>query len=370
MKLGSRITTIRLAPLLLIAALSCTPEGETLPQGDALSVGEALGGDTRGYARAVGPRSFDFPQDHGAHPDFRTEWWYFTGNLEDGEGHRFGYQFTIFRQALAATVEQRDSRWATRDLWFAHFAVGHESAGRFIAFEQFERGAVQLAGATATPFAAWVGPWRVESLQQGETFPLRLRAERDELSIDLELQLDKPIVLQGDAGWSRKGSDEGNASYYYSATRLGSSGTLRFGEQSYRVTGRSWLDREWSTSVLSKHQTGWDWFAIQLDDGCDLMLYQLRRADGGVDPFNSGTVIFADGSTQRLQSDEIRFTPQRRWGDYTVEWQLEILPLGLTIDVKPMLDNSELPLSVRYWEGAIRTDPPGVGFLEMTAVQP
>jgi len=348
--------------------------------GGGIAVAEAMGGGgTEGFARATEVREIAFPDDHGPHDEFRTEWWYFTGNLDGTTGNEFGFQLTIFRHALVPETAVRTSRWASRDVWFAHFAVGDGADGRFKAAERFERGALGLAGARALPFAVWIRDWRVESVNESEVFPLRLSANTDEFGIDLVLEQEKPFVLQGDRGLSQKGAEPGNASFYYSATRLSARGTVLLAADPVSVTGSAWLDREWSTSALSEGQTGWDWFAIQLEDGRELMLYRLRRADGATDPHNSGLLVESDGTTRRLGPEDVRYEPGRKWRSprseavYPVEWRLRIEPLDLELAVVPMIDASELDLAVRYWEGAIRVrgregdqSIGGRGFLEMT----
>lgn len=364
--------------IMMLAGCSSPPRDAGVAGG--IAVADAMGGGgAEGFARATEPRTFVFPEDHGPHEAFRTEWWYFTGNLDDDAGEELGFQLTIFRHALAPVAPDRDSRWASRDVWFAHFAVGDGARGRFTAAERFERGAQGLAGARARPFAAWVGDWRAESVDENDAFPMRLVADTDEAAIDLVVDLGKPIVLQGDDGLSRKGAEPGNASYYYSATRLEAQGSVTVEGATRSVAGSAWLDREWSTSALSEGQTGWDWFAIQLDDGRELMLYRLRRADGTLDPHNSGTLIDADGTVRRLSPEDVRYEPGRRWTSprsgisYPVEWVLRVVPLDLELETIPLIDGSELELSVRYWEGAIRVrgregskPVSGRGFLEMT----
>jgi predicted secreted hydrolase len=264
-------------------------------------------------------------------------------------------------------------------VWFAHLGLGDGARRRFTAAERFERGAQGLAGARARPFAAWVADWRVASVSADEPFPMRLVAELDDMAIDLVVDPLKPIVLQGDRGLSRKGPEPGNASFYYSFKRLAARGSVTVGETRHAVSGSAWLDREWSTSALSAGQLGWDWFAIQLDDDRELMLYRLRRADGTTDPFNSGTFVESDGTTRSLGPDDVRYEPVRVWNSprsgaaYPVEWRLLVAPLDLELEVTPLLDASELDVTVRYWEGAIRVrgrqgEIPisGLGFLEMT----
>ncbi len=365
------------ASALLCAACAADPPG--VERTGRIGAAESLrSGSDAGFARATEVRPFVFPDDHGVHPEYRTEWWYFTGNLGAADGSAFGFQWTVFRHALEAKTPQRASRWGSRDVWFAHFAVGDERRGRFHAFERFERGALGLAGARARPFAAWVGDWRAQSRSDATMFPLRLVAERDGVAIDLELETEKPFVPQGDDGLSQKGPEPGNASYYYSATRLTATGTVTVDSTTHTVDGSAWLDREWSTSALSEGQLGWDWFSIQLDDGRDLMFFRIRQEDGA-EPFATGSRVDEKGDVLRLGPGDVRYTPGRRWAsprsgsEYPVEWRLRIESLDLELEVWPLLDDSEMDLSVRYWEGAIRVRGSdaggavsGVGFLEMT----
>ncbi len=366
--------------LFAVLAAGCAQDRPGIEQRGRVRAADALAtGDDAGFARAMEPRPFVFPEDHGAHPEYRTEWWYFTGNLSAGDGSSFGFQWTVFRQALAPETPERGSRWGSRDVWFAHFAVGDEKRGRHRAFERFERGALELAGVRARPFAVWVGDWRAEGETDGAMYPLRLVAERDGIALDLLLDATKPFVLQGDDGLSQKGPEPGNASYYYSATRLTATGTLTVEGTAHDVVGSAWMDREWSTSALSEGQTGWDWFSIQLEDGRDLMLFRLRQEDLSTDPYASGTLVDRNGNVLGLGPADVRYEPNRRWtsprsgSSYPVEWRLRVEPLGLDLDVRPMLDDSEMDLSVRYWEGAIRVrgrgpegEVSGTGFLEMT----
>ncbi len=227
--------------LALIAALvlwrtwpAPVPPGTAAPLGRRNPRREAA----EGYARATAIRPFVFPQDHGPHPDFRTEWWYFTGNLEDAAGRHFGYQLTFFRVALAPQMPERSSAWATRQIYMAHFALTDAAGNRFYNFERFSRAALGLAGAQTEPFRVWLEDWSVARTGEGETaFPLRLRAAAGEVGVDLRLQPGKPIVLQGDRGLSRKSGEEGNASYYYSLTRMPTAGVLRIGTEELPVQG-------------------------------------------------------------------------------------------------------------------------------------
>ena len=219
--------------------------------------------NSEGFARATTPRKFVFPDDLVAHPEFQTEWWYYTGNLQTEQGRHFGFQFTIFRNAINPDSIKRSSGWATNQVYMGHFAVTDVDDEKFYAFERFSRGANELAGAQSKPFGVWLEDWRVESTQQETTNPapnMKIQAAENGISINLDLQNTKPVVLHGDRGLSQKGAEPGNASYYYSLTRMNADGQIQINDNSFKVTGLAWLDREWSTSALDKDQAGWDWF--------------------------------------------------------------------------------------------------------------
>ncbi len=356
------IKPVAAAALPLALALAACRAADSPPASSEprLSAVETLaGGDVLGYRRAVEPRDFVFPDDHGPHPDYKTEWWYFTGHLDGAGGERFGYQLTFFRQALAPDLPDRASAWATRQLYLAHFAVTDIDRGRFHAAERLSRGAAGLAGAgdPRKPFRVWLEDWSVASSDE-ETFPLRLRARDGDLALDLTLESDQPPVLHGEKGLSRKGAEPGAASYYYSLTRLATRGQVTAGGRKLRVTGSSWLDREWSTSVLGDNQVGWDWFSLQLDDGRDLMVFQLRLAGGGVDPVSHGTLVLADGSTRALALADFRLEVRDTWRSprgavYPADWRLELPAESLDLEIEPLVADQELDLSFRYWEGAV-----------------
>ena len=342
-----------------------------------LELSRLLSGEAEGFARATEPRLFVFPEDLGSHPDFRTEWWYLTGNLTTSSGRRFGYQFTLFRNALAAEQTPRRSRWATRQVYMGHLALTDVENSRFFAVERFARGAAGLAGVEPAPFRAWLEDWELSSDDSSSTF--RLKASAGELALDLELVATKPIVLQGEAGLSRKGSEPGNASYYYAFTRLATSGQIRLEGRELEVRGNSWFDREWSTSALEANQSGWDWFALQLDDGTDLMVYQMRRADGTPDPISSGSHIETDGSRSSLGWNDFRLEVLDRWTSpetgvqYPSGWLLTVPEKGLKLEIEPVMQDQELRLSVLYWEGAVRVEGDrqgipisGRGYVELT----
>lgn len=338
-------------------------------------LGEGLGGiASEGFARATIPRKFQFPADHGAHPDFRNEWWYFTGNLEDSASQRrFGFQLVFFRNALSPGSAVGGSPWRSHQSWMAHFALTDAHSGRFQAFERFSRGAMDLAGARASPFSVWLDDWSV-SEADGRW---QLQAREGELSINLVLVPQRQPVLQGDKGLSRKSGKPGNASYYYSIPRLAATGEISLGKRQYPVTGLAWLDREWSTSALGEDQAGWDWFSLQLSDGSDLMFYRLRKKDGSVDAYSAGSLVGKDGAQIRLDADAVQLQALDYWqspkgGRYPISWQLRIPDLDMVLEVRPVLEDQELDLYVRYWEGAVdvsgsRAGKPiqGQGYLEL-----
>jgi predicted secreted hydrolase len=350
--------------------------------GATLSLAEAFGAaDPEGFERALVPRAFVFPGDHGPHPTFRTEWWYWTGNLRasGSEGaRRFGFQLTFFRTALAPTLAPRRSAWSARDVYLAHLAVTDVEAGRFRARDRWARGALDLAGAAGNPLQVWIGDWSAEAASDQGGWPLRLRAGDGDLGIELALSPGKAPVLQGDRGLSRKSSGEGNASYYYSLTRMPVSGKVRAGGRAFTVEGLAWMDREWSTSALAPEQVGWDWFALQLDDGRELMLYRLRTRDGGVSPESQGTLVAADGSARGLGRDAVEvqvldyWTSPRGGTRYPGRWRLRVPADDLDVTVTPVVADQELDLAVRYWEGAVRVEGTargaplrGTGYVEL-----
>ncbi len=366
-----------LAILLLMLFAACSDPAPPPRQAPQLSVSETLGADPdAGYARALAPRPFVFPADHGPHPEFKTEWWYYTGNLAAADGRRFGYQLTFFRIALAPDMPPRASRWASRQLSMAHFALSDPAGQRFHSAERFARNALGLAGAQAAPFRVWLEDWQAAGPEQ--TFPMRLQAADGAVAIDLLLEAGKPLVLQGEQGLSRKSAAPGNASYYYSFTRLPTQGRLRLGGKEFQVSGHSWLDREWSTSALAPDQAGWDWFALQLDDGHELMYYQLRRKDGTADPASAGVWVLPDGSSRPLARQDLQLDPTATWasprgGRYPSAWRLRLPDEQLDLRIEPLLADQELAVTIRYWEGAVRVTGEragkpvsGYGYVELT----
>ncbi len=327
------------------------------------------------YERALTVREFTFPADHGPHPTFRNEWWYVTGNLDDDEGRRFGFELTIFRFSLTPFAPESPSAWRSNQVYIAHFAITDADREDFLVAQRYSRGAVGLAGAQAEPFRVWLDDWEIAA---GDGDRWRLVAHDAHFGVDLNLTALKAPTLNGDRGLSQKSAEPGNASYYYSITRLATEGVIRIDDRDYRVSGLSWLDREWSSSALSADQVGWDWFALQLDDGTDLMFYQLRKRDGSPDELSSGTVVDADGQSAHLEIDDVELNVLDYWessagGRYPSRWTLRVPDLGLEVDVTPVIADQELFTTVRYWEGAVdvtgtRDGTPlrGRGYVELT----
>jgi predicted secreted hydrolase len=346
-----------------------------------LSVAETLGGEEQaGFARAIAPHDFVFPLDHGPHPEFKTEWWYYTGNLHDAAGRHFGYQLTFFRNALQSDPVARDSDWASQQIYLAHFALTDPEGKKFHYFERFSRSALGLAGATAVPFRVWLEDWSASSGRS--SLPMQLRAAAGEVAIDLELDSRKPVVLQGEQGLSQKSADPGNASHYYSLTRMPTHGEIRLAGVRFAVSGYSWLDREWSTSALGENQVGWDWFSLQFDDGRELMYYQLRLKDGQADPLSSGVLVAVDGSSQRLKPQDLNIEILAHWisphsgGEYPARWRLVVPAQQLDLEIIPLLADQELQTTVRYWEGSVairgsagKDKLSGHGYVELTGYE-
>ena len=363
---------LALLSVLVLAACAPEPQSESHTASFNFDVNNVLGGEnTAGFLRADAAREFSFPEDHGLHPGFRNEWWYITGNLEDQNGRRFGYQLTFFSNTLESG-EQADSGWQSSRIWMAHAALSDVGNKQHIALERFSRENPGLAGARLYPFKVWLENWSLQSANND--FPWHLTIDDPAFSLNLELNPQKDLVLQGDAGLSQKSPEPGNASYYYSYTRLQSEGSIRVNDETYRVTGNSWLDREWSTSALADDQTGWDWFSLQFDDGQELMYYQLRDQEGQTHPSSAGNWTDPDSRQTRISPDEILLEQRQAWLSpqgisYGTEWALEYR--GQRWIIKALFEEQVMNLSVPYWEGAVDIYAAdsnvrlGEGYLEM-----
>jgi predicted secreted hydrolase len=300
-----------------------------------------------GWKEALPGWKYEFPRDHGSHPDFKTEWWYFTGNLRSADGREFGYQLTFFRQGVVSPGEaSAQSRFVTKDIKLAHFTVSEIDGKKFHFFQKISRGAFGEAGFNEGSRLAWIDDWSCEITGENS---FRLSARADELDIRLDLTSEKPTVIHGTNGVSQKAEGEGRASHYYSLTRLSTKGTLRLADREIPVSGLSWFDHEWATNQLTSDQVGWDWFSIQFDDGSELMLFQLRTKGGGRDPYSSGTYIAADGRTTTIANSDFTLKSSgSKWKSphtkalYPIEWGIEIPKLDLKLDLRAAAENQEL----------------------------
>jgi predicted secreted hydrolase len=334
--------------------------------------------DTSGFAQAIGPWEWQFPQDFGPHPDFQTEWWYYTGNLADEAGRRFGFQFTIFRRAITPQTVVSHSEWRTNQIYMAHFTISDIEGQRFFHDERFSRGSAGLAGAEIDPlYRVWLEDWQVIALD-ADAVRTRITASMAGAALDVTLEQVKPPALQGEQGLSPKNDEPGNASYYYSLSRLLTTGTLTIAGETFSVSGTTWKDHEFSTSALGADALGWDWFGLIFDDQREMMIGQIRLTDGGREPAFGGLLIEADGSTRYLPSERFTITPTGSWlsphsgAEYPSGWTIradigEAEPLVFTLT--PLMADQELYGSgIVYWEGAVRIDGDvtGYGYAELT----
>ena len=374
----SRLFSILLLSVTLLLS-SCAPATVASANVQVPTIESTSPGIPSGFTMADGSRPLTFPADFGAHEDFRTEWWYYTGNLQTSEGRHFGFELTIFRVSLLPpTVElPADSQWYSRSLYFAHFALSDIASERFYAFERFSRSGPGLAGAQADPYRVWLDDWNIT-----ETSPnvYHLQASQDEVAIDLTLTDEMGVVLHGENGYSRKGKSVTNASYYYSQPRLSANGFVQVQGVQYRVNGLAWKDHEFSTSVLDENQIGWDWFSLQFEDGSALMVFQLRERDGTTSASSSGTFINQNGHSQPFQKTNFEITILDKWrsphtqATYPAAWQIKVTEPNCLLEVRPWMADQELNFpTVTYWEGAVSFEGTcngapvrGNGYIELT----
>ncbi len=327
-----------------------------------------LGESAQGYAPVLPGRAFSFPDDHGAHPDFRIEWWYVTANLEDATGARYGAQWTLFRQAMAP--QDRGEGWTSAQLWMGHAAVTSATTHRFA--ETLSRGGVGTAGVEPSPFAAWIDDWQLRAQDGFDALrlaPLDLAAHGADFTVALRLDSDAPLALQGQAGFSIK-SEQGQASYYYSQPFYRVAGTISLDGRDVAVTGRAWLDREFSSQPLAADQSGWDWMSLHVSDDEKLMLFRLRDKSGG--GFVSGNWIARGAATVQLGAKDIEMMPtgasQVAGRSVPTSWRVRVPTRGLDITLAPLNPQSWMATRFAYWEGPVRFigSREGVGYLEMT----
>ncbi|HEX2054915.1 MAG TPA: lipocalin-like domain-containing protein [Nitrospiraceae bacterium] len=338
--------------------------------------------ESAGFRIAAPGYMYEFPRDHGSHDDFRTEWWYYTGHLSTRNGRRFGFQLTFFRRAVAADQQATlPSRWTIRHLYLAHFAVSDIDGKQFRYSEKISREGLGKAGADSGHLRVWTDRWIAEGAK--EPLSHHLVAEQNGVAIDLTLRQLKPPVFHGEDGISRKGQEVGQASHYYSLTRLGTNGRLTIDGETFEVTGTSWMDHEFGSAELGEDLVGWDWFSLQLEDGSDIMLYRLRRADGSLDGSSSGTLVYPDGHAGSLSRDDAQVAVLSHWTSpasgarYPAKWKVTVPCLQLDVEVTPLMAGQELATrrstQVTYWEGAVQVSGTaqgrairGHGYVELT----
>lgn len=340
----------------------------------------AFPGQAADYKQALPGYRYEFPRDHFNHPDYQTEWWYYTGNLKAADGHRFGFELTFFRQGVARDANQ--STWHIHDLYMAHLALSDITGRRFYHDERINRAGPGIAGIDESTGTIWNGNWQVHLTEARQS----LCGIDEKFNIQLNLVPAKPPVIHGRDGISRKAAGAGHASHYISFTRLIASGSIELDVASYQVQGTSWMDHEFFSESMDSTENGWDWLSLQLDDRTELMLYRLRHKDGSVDRYSSGSYIDAQGKCLFLSSQDFTMTPAGdTWtspetkGVYPIQWHVAIPGLGLDMNVATPLANQELASSIgpSYWEGAIDVagrrggnELQGVGYLEMTGYAP
>ena len=364
---------------MILLLTSCAPA--TIPSAQ-IQVPDVTSIDTdhsSGFVLADGSRHLIFPKDLGAHEEFRTEWWYYTGNLETRQGRHLGFELTIFRVGLLppTIVLPTDSKWYSHSLYFAHFAVSDIAGGQFYAFERYSRPGPGLAGAEGDPYHIWLEDWNITQSSHGV---YRLQAEQGGIALDLTLSDEMGVVLHGENGYSRKGKNPTNASYYYSQPRLVADGFVQIQGDQYPVTGLAWNDHEFSSGILDENQIGWDWFSLQFEDGPALMLFQLRERGGNISDSASGTFISTNGTSQPLQKSDFDVAVLDQWRSphtqelYPSSWEIHIPKLDCRLNIKPWMADQEISFpSVTYWEGAVHFEGTcngnsarGNGYVELT----
>ena len=322
-----------------------------------------LGTDAEGFAVPMPEPVFDFPTDHGSHPEYRIEWWYLTANMIGADGLDYGLQWTLFRSALAPEAGEG---WSAPQLWLGHAAVTTPNA--HYVTERFARGGIGQAGVIADPFEAWIDDWSLA----GDWSNLSMTASGPDFAYDVTMQAQGPLVFHGDGGYSVKSAD-GQASYYYSQPFLDLEGVLTLPDGEIAVTGQAWIDREWSSQPLSDNQTGWDWFSLSFDSGDKLMGFRLRQTDGSY--YTSATWIGANGVVEAYPDQAFQAEPlathQSPGAEVPVRWQISLANRGVDVTVEAINPDAWMPLSVPYWEGPVRVSGShsGKGYLEMTGYE-
>jgi predicted secreted hydrolase len=333
------------------------------------------------YQLALPGRKISFPADHYSHPKFKTEWWYYTGHLETASGKRYGYQATFFRIGLRdrQKEETQEHPILFSDLYMAHFALSDVAEKKFLFRERINRGYNDKAGASTDRYRVWNEDWKVEGDARKHSIEIKERGTQ----LRLTLKSQKPPVLHGENGLSRKGEGEGRASYYYSLTRMQTEGDLTIDGKTEKVHGLTWMDHEFGSDQLGENQVGWDWFSVQLNNQTEVMFYVIRHKDGSADPYSSGTLVKPDGAAKHLALKDFRIEVLDRWkspksgANYPMKWKVTIPADEVELEISPAFADQELVTNkstrVTYWEGAarihgtVRKKPvTGAGYVEMT----
>ena len=358
---------------------ACTPAPTKVA---SATVVEALGlGNDEPYAKAFEPIDFQFPLDHGPHPAYRTEWWYYTGNVTDADGGRYGYQLTFFRSALTPEVAERESTLAADQLYMAHFAITSEPADRHDSFERFARGDGNVAGATGDPtYSVWLDAWSAREIEPGIVeLKASAQGEEGEVALDLRLHEVRAPLLHGNLGLSQKGGNAGNANYYYSLIETDTTGTMTSNGETFDVTGWSWMDHEFGTSALDSDIVGWDWFSVLLDDGTAFMFGEFHNAEGGNRSVYEGTLAFADGEQIVLGAGDFELESLGEWTSpesgivYPHGWRVRFSQHDIELEIAPIVADQEMDVSFLYYEGSTEVratvagnEIGGRGYVELT----
>jgi len=331
------------------------------------------------YRTALPGYRYEFPRDHFDHPDFQTEWWYYTGNVKSADGHRFGFELTFFRQGVDRGVA-KTKPWDVRDLYLAHLALSDLDSREFYHAERTSRAGPGLAGISETDRRIWNGNWQI----QWQNDEQKLQAVDDRFELHLGLRSEKAPIINGENGVGQKAEGPGRASHYISLTRLATHGRIMLGSKTLEVTGFAWMDHEFFTHQLENNQVGWDWFSVQLNDRTELMLFRIRRNDGSVDPYSAGTFVDENGVSTHLRATDFTLEPSRdTWTStvtgavYPIRWKISVPRFGMELEVKTSLPSQEFDsatkLTPSYWEGSVTVAGgkgqralAGVGYLEMT----
>lgn len=361
------------------------PDKSSNPKKQKFSATQALSSEeNEKYKKALQPIEFKFPKDHGAHNDYKLEWWYYTGNLKSNNGREFGYQFTIFRNAITPDSVEINSSWKSNQLYIAHFGLSDIQNKKFYSYEKLFREKEGVAGANHNPFKVFIEDWVITAEYPNSNYEMpifNIQVDVEDLSLDLKLEPQKQMALHGVRGLSQKSYQKGNASYYYSFTRLASEGRIEIENEKFEVEGFSWMDREWSTSALERDQAGWDWFSIQIENGIDIMYFQLRSIQGEEANFGKGSWVDKIGNVEYIALEDVELTVLERWespagNEYPVKWSLNIPKKAIELVLEVKMKNQVHDISVDYYEGAIQitgdykgTPIKGNGYVELTGYE-